>query len=67
MQAVQHQVSRLVTELETAKLLVYNAARILDAKLPCVKEAAMAKYYASGELFKEILVVMSSNLLFCII
>lgn len=50
MQAVQHQVSRLVTELELAKLLVYNAARILDAKQSCVKEAAMAKYYSSGKL-----------------
>lgn len=47
-QAIQHQVSRLATELETAKLLVYNAARKLDAKLPCIKEAAMAKYYSAG-------------------
>lgn len=46
-QGVQHQVSRLVTEVETARLLVYNAARKLDAQQPCIKEAAMAKYYAA--------------------
>ncbi|XP_065216437.1 short/branched chain specific acyl-CoA dehydrogenase, mitochondrial [Planococcus citri] len=60
-QAVQHQVSRLETELESAKLLVYNAARILDAKLPCVKEAAMAKYYSSevaGKIASECIDLM---------
>ena len=33
--------------LETAKLSVYNAARLKDAGKPFVKEAAIAKYYAS--------------------
>lgn len=35
------------TEIEAAKLLVYNAARLKDAGLPFVQEAAMAKLYAS--------------------
>lgn len=35
------------TRLEAARLLVYNAARLRDAGLPFVKEAAMAKLYAS--------------------
>jgi butyryl-CoA dehydrogenase/short/branched chain acyl-CoA dehydrogenase len=37
----------MATEIEAARLLVYNAARLKDAKLPYVKEAAMAKYFAS--------------------
>jgi butyryl-CoA dehydrogenase/short/branched chain acyl-CoA dehydrogenase len=46
-QAVQFDLARMATELEAARLLVYNAARMRDAGLPFVKEAAMAKYYAS--------------------
>ena len=34
-------------EVEAARLLVYNAARLRDAGLPFVTEAAMAKYFAS--------------------
>ena len=34
-------------QLEAARLLVYNAARLKEAGLPVVKEAAMAKLYAS--------------------
>lgn len=48
LQAVQHQISRLITELESARLLVYNAARLVDFNRAVVKEAAMAKYFASG-------------------
>ena len=33
--------------MEAARLLVYNAARLKDAGLPFVTEAAMAKYFAS--------------------
>jgi short/branched chain acyl-CoA dehydrogenase len=36
-----------VTEVECARLLVYNAARLVEAKKDVKKEAAMAKYYAS--------------------
>ena len=35
------------TQIEAARLLVYNAARVKEAGLPFVKEASMAKYYAS--------------------
>jgi alkylation response protein AidB-like acyl-CoA dehydrogenase len=46
-QGVQFQLAELATELEAARLLVYNAARLKDAGLPFVKEAAMAKLYSS--------------------
>jgi alkylation response protein AidB-like acyl-CoA dehydrogenase len=46
-QAVQFDLARMATELEAARLLVYNSARLRDAGLPFVKEAAMTKYYAS--------------------
>jgi len=37
----------MATEVEAARLLVYNAARLRDAGLPFQTEAAMAKYYSS--------------------
>jgi butyryl-CoA dehydrogenase/short/branched chain acyl-CoA dehydrogenase len=46
-QGVQFQVAQAAAELEAAKLLVYNAARMKDAGLPFVKEAAMAKLISS--------------------
>lgn len=46
-QAVQHQLAQLATELEAARLLVFNAARSKEAGLNVVKEAAMAKLFAS--------------------
>jgi alkylation response protein AidB-like acyl-CoA dehydrogenase len=46
-QAVQHQVARAATELEAARLMVYNAARLRDAGRPFVTEAAMCKLFAS--------------------
>jgi alkylation response protein AidB-like acyl-CoA dehydrogenase len=46
-QGVQFQVARTATEIEAARLLVYNAARLKDAGADFVKEAAMAKLYAS--------------------
>jgi butyryl-CoA dehydrogenase/short/branched chain acyl-CoA dehydrogenase len=46
-QGVQFDLARMATEVEAARLLVYNAARLRDAGLPFVKQAAMAKYYAS--------------------
>ena len=46
-QAVQFQLARLATEVEAARLMTYNAARLKDARLPFVKEAAMAKYFCS--------------------
>jgi alkylation response protein AidB-like acyl-CoA dehydrogenase len=46
-QAVQFQLARLATDVEAARLLTYNAARLKDGGLPFVKEAAMAKYFCS--------------------
>ncbi len=46
-QAIQFQIARLATDIEAARLLTYNAARLEDAGQPFTKEAAMAKYFAS--------------------
>ena len=46
-QAVQHQLARAATEIEAARLLVYNAGRLRDAKLPFLTEAAMCKVFSS--------------------
>ena len=46
-QGVQFELAQMATEVEAARLLVYNAARLRDAGLPFVTEAAMAKYFAS--------------------
>ena len=46
-QAVQFQLAEMATEIEAARLLVYNAARLKDAGAEFVSQAAMAKYYAS--------------------
>jgi alkylation response protein AidB-like acyl-CoA dehydrogenase len=46
-QLVQGQLARMATELEAARLLVYNAARLRDAGKPFLTEAAMAKLYSS--------------------
>jgi len=46
-QAVQFQIARAATELEAARLMVYNAARLRDAGEPFLKEAAMCKLFSS--------------------
>ncbi len=46
-QAVRFELARSATELEAARLLVYNAARLRDAGRPFIQEAAMAKLYSS--------------------
>ena len=46
-QAVQFQLAQAAAELEAARLLVYNAARLRDARRPFLKEAAICKLYAS--------------------
>ncbi len=46
-QGVQFQLAKMATEVEAARLLVYNAARLRDAGKPFVTEAAMAKFYSS--------------------
>jgi alkylation response protein AidB-like acyl-CoA dehydrogenase len=44
---VQFTLSEMTMEIEAAKLMVYNAARLKDAGQPYVREAAMAKLFAS--------------------
>ena len=46
-QGVQFQLARMATEVEAARLLVYNAARLRDAGQPFLTEAAMCKLFAS--------------------
>ncbi len=46
-QGVQFDLAHMATEVEAARLLVYNGARMRDAGLPFITEAAMAKYFAS--------------------
>ena len=46
-QGVQFQIADMAVEIEAARLLVYNAARLRDAGRPFMTEAAMAKYFSS--------------------
>jgi len=46
-QAVQFQLAEMATDIEAARLMVYNAARLRDAGREFRKEAAMCKYFAS--------------------
>jgi len=46
-QGLQFQYAQVATEIEAARLMVYNAARLKDGGKPFIKEAAMAKLYSS--------------------
>jgi alkylation response protein AidB-like acyl-CoA dehydrogenase len=46
-QGLEFQYAQVATEIEAARLMVYNAARLKDAGQPFVKEAAMAKLFSS--------------------
>jgi alkylation response protein AidB-like acyl-CoA dehydrogenase len=46
-QGIQFQIAQMATEIEAARLLVYNAARMKDAGVNFVKEAAMTKLFCS--------------------
>ena len=46
-QGIQFQLAQMATEIEAARLMVYNAARMKDAGMNFVKEAAMAKLFSS--------------------
>ena len=46
-QGIQFQLAQAATELEAARLMVYNAARLKDAGRPFTQEAAMAKLFSS--------------------
>ena len=46
-QGVQFQLAQMATEIEAARLMIYNAARLKDAGKPFLTEAAMGKLYSS--------------------
>jgi butyryl-CoA dehydrogenase/short/branched chain acyl-CoA dehydrogenase len=46
-QALRFQLAEMATEVEAARLMVYNAARLKDAGEPFLQQAAMTKYFAS--------------------
>jgi alkylation response protein AidB-like acyl-CoA dehydrogenase len=46
-QGIQFQIAQMATEIEAARLMVYNAARMKDAGMNFVKEAAMTKLFTS--------------------
>jgi butyryl-CoA dehydrogenase/short/branched chain acyl-CoA dehydrogenase len=46
-QGIQFEIARMATQLEAARLMVYNAARLKMAGINFTKEAAMAKLFAS--------------------
>lgn len=54
---MQHQISQVAIQIECARMLVYNAARLKEASLPFVKQAAMAKYFAAGSVSKVLRIV----------
>ncbi|MFB0565474.1 MAG: acyl-CoA dehydrogenase family protein [Candidatus Aminicenantaceae bacterium] len=46
-QAIQMKIANMATEIEASKLMVYNTTRLMDKGIECMKEASMAKYFAS--------------------
>jgi len=46
-QAVQFRLAEMATQIEAARQLVWHVAAMKDAGMPCLKEAAMAKLFAS--------------------
>ncbi len=46
-QGIQFRIAQMATEIEAARLMVYNSARMKDAGVPFVKEAAMTKLFCS--------------------
>jgi alkylation response protein AidB-like acyl-CoA dehydrogenase len=46
-QAIQHKLADMATQIEAARQLIWHAASLKDAGRPCLKEAAMAKLFAS--------------------
>jgi hypothetical protein len=46
-QALQFRLAEMATQIEAARQLIHHAASLKDAGVPCLKEAAMAKLFAS--------------------
>ncbi len=51
-QAIQHKLAEMEMQIELARLVVYSAVWRLEQKLPCAKEAAMAKLHATETAVK---------------
>jgi acyl-CoA dehydrogenase len=51
-QGISFKLADMATEVEAAKLLVYQAASLIEQNIPCAKEASMAKMYASNTAMK---------------
>lgn len=46
-QLIQAKVANMATDLEASRLLTYKATHMIDEKISCLKEASMAKYFAT--------------------
>jgi alkylation response protein AidB-like acyl-CoA dehydrogenase len=46
-QAIQMKIAQMATEIEASRLMLCNTTRLLDEGKKCMKEASMAKYFAS--------------------
>ena len=46
-QLIQAKVANMATDLEASRLLTYKATHMVDEKIPCLKEASMAKYFST--------------------
>ena len=46
-QLIQAKVANMATDLEASRLLTYRATHMVDEKIPCLKEATMAKYFST--------------------
>lgn len=51
-QAIQHKIANMETDIELSRLMVYYAGWRIDQKLPCNKEASIAKLYATEAAVK---------------
>ncbi|MBC7137893.1 MAG: acyl-CoA dehydrogenase family protein [Defluviimonas sp.] len=49
-QVIRHMLADMQTQVDAARLLVYRAANMAAAKMPCTREVSMAKLYASETL-----------------
>jgi alkylation response protein AidB-like acyl-CoA dehydrogenase len=46
-QLIQAKIANMAVQLEASKLMTYKATQMIDQKIPCIKEASMAKYFAT--------------------
>ena len=46
--AIKNKIANMATEIDAARLLIWKAARLKELSMPYIKEASMAKLYASG-------------------